>query len=50
MDEVESRLRAKGCLKCYLLVLNDNDEAARYYEKRGWGEMKTVRLFGKELS
>jgi ribosomal protein S18 acetylase RimI-like enzyme len=21
MDEVESRLRAKGCLKCYLLVL-----------------------------
>jgi ribosomal protein S18 acetylase RimI-like enzyme len=50
MDEVEFRLRAKGCLKCYLLVLNDNDEAARYYEKRGWGEMKTVRLFGKELS
>jgi ribosomal protein S18 acetylase RimI-like enzyme len=50
MDEVESRLRAKGCLKCYLLVLNDNDEAAHFYEKRGWGEMEHVRLFGKELA
>ncbi len=50
MDEVESRLRAKGCLKCYLLVLNDNEEAAHFYEKRGWSEMKSVRLFGKELS
>ena len=24
MNEVEARLRAKGCLKCYLLVLEDN--------------------------
>jgi ribosomal protein S18 acetylase RimI-like enzyme len=50
MDEVEFRLRAKGCLKCYLLVLNDNDEAAHFYEKRGWGEMEHIRLFGKELA
>lgn len=50
MDEVESRLRAKGCLKCYLLVIQDNDEAAHFYERHGWNEMKTVRLFGKEFS
>ena len=50
MDEVESRLRAKGCLKCYLLVMQGNDEAAHFYERHGWNEMKTVRLFGKELS
>jgi len=27
MDELESRLQAKGCLKCYLLVTSDNPEA-----------------------
>lgn len=50
MDEIEDRLRAKGCLKCYLLVMQGNDQAAQYYEKRGWSEMQTVRMFGKELS
>jgi ribosomal protein S18 acetylase RimI-like enzyme len=50
MDEVESRLRAKGCLKCYLLVTNDNPEADTYYQQRGWQPMDTVHLFGKELA
>ncbi len=49
MDELEKRLREKGCLKCYLLVLNGNEEAARFYAKRGWSDMDQVRLFGKEL-
>jgi ribosomal protein S18 acetylase RimI-like enzyme len=49
MDEVESRLRAKGCLKCYLLVTTDNPEAEGYYRHRGWQHMDTIRLFGKEL-
>jgi ribosomal protein S18 acetylase RimI-like enzyme len=49
MDEVETRLSAKGCLKCYLLVTNDNQEAEHYYQQRGWQPMDTVRLFGKEL-
>lgn len=49
MEEVESRLRAKGCLKCYLLVTTDNPEAEIYYQNRGWYQMDTVRLFGKEL-
>ncbi len=50
MDEVESRLRAKGCLKCYLLITNDNPEVEIYYQNRGWYHMDTVRLFGKELA
>lgn len=50
MEEVESRLRAKGCLKCYLLVTKDNPEAEVYYQKRGWQPMDTVHLFGKELT
>jgi len=49
MEEVESRLRAKGCLKCYLLVTRDNPEAEGYYQQRGWQPMDTVHLFGKEL-
>ena len=49
MDEVESRLRAKGCLKCYLLVTRDNPEAEGYYQHLGWQPMDTVHLFGKEL-
>lgn len=49
MDELESRLRAKGCLKCYLLVTADNPEAEVYYQRRGWQHMDSVRLYGKEL-
>jgi ribosomal protein S18 acetylase RimI-like enzyme len=50
MDEVEARLRAKGCLKCYLLVTIDNPEAEGYYQQRGWQPMDAIRLFGKELT
>ena len=34
MDAVEVRLRAKGCLKCYLLVTVDNSEVEDYYLHR----------------
>jgi ribosomal protein S18 acetylase RimI-like enzyme len=50
MDEVEQRLREKGCLKCYLLVLDGNEQAAQFYEKRGWDLMDQVRLYGRELA
>ena len=49
MNEVEARLRAKGCLKCYLLVTTDNTEVETYYRQLGWQPMDTVHLFGKEL-
>jgi len=49
MAEVESRLRAKGCLKCYLLVTLDNSEVGDYYQRRGWQHMYDIHLYGKEL-
>ena len=50
MTEIEKRLQAKGCLKYYLLVLTDNENAMQFYENCGWQEMKDVRIFGKEFS
>lgn len=49
MDEVQARLRSKGCLKCYLLVTVDNEEAMQYYEHHGWQHMDGVKLYGREL-
>ena len=49
MAEVESRLRAKGCLKCYLLVTHDNSEVGHYYQRHGWQHMHDILLYGKEL-
>lgn len=49
MDEVEARLRAKGCLKCFLLVQNGNTEAEVYYQHRGWKHLEGAHLYGKDL-
>ena len=49
MEELEERLRQKGCIKCYLLVVRENDTAIAFYEKHGWEHMDMVYLFGKEL-
>jgi ribosomal protein S18 acetylase RimI-like enzyme len=49
MDEVERRLRAKGCLKCYLMVTVDNDNALRFYETRRWERMDSIHTYTKEL-
>ena len=50
MDEVECRLRAKGCIRSYLLVTTDNGEAMHFYEKRGWTRMDYVVTYGKDLA
>ena len=49
LAEVEKRLKAKGCRKCYLLVTADNTGAAQFYEQRDWNEMKNDRIFAKEF-
>ena len=49
LNEVESKLRAHGCLKCYLMVTPDNPEAAQYYEHHGWHHMDYVLPYGKDL-
>jgi ribosomal protein S18 acetylase RimI-like enzyme len=49
MDELERRLKAKGCIRCYLLVTVENESAMRFYQKRGWAHMKNVFTYGKDL-
>ncbi len=49
MKEIEARLCAKGCIRCYLLVTTDNPEAMKYYRDLGWTQMDYVVNFGKNL-
>jgi ribosomal protein S18 acetylase RimI-like enzyme len=49
MDEVERRLKAKGCLRCYLMVADDNEDAMRFYEARQWERMDTIYTYAKDL-
>jgi len=49
MDEVEIKLRARGCHRCYLMVTTDNPGAMDFYEKRGWERMDHVIAFGKNF-
>ena len=50
MDEIETRLRQKGCRKAYLLVKKGNDVARLLYEARGWSGMNSsVDIYGKNL-
>lgn len=36
MNELDSRFRAKGCLKYYLQITSDNVDVANFYEGLGW--------------
>ncbi len=48
VDELEKRLRARGCIRYYLLVTRDNEPAIRFYEKRGWERMELF-TYAKDL-
>ncbi len=48
MTELEKRLSAKGCLRCYLLVTQDNETTIRFYEHRDWEKMELF-VYGKDL-
>jgi len=50
LARVENRLQAKGCLKVYLLVLDDNISAKNFYEECGWQYSKHDLVFAKEFS
>lgn len=49
MDEVERRLKAKGCLKVYLMVASDNENAIGFYKERGWQPMDPILTYAKDL-
>ena len=44
MEELERRLRARGCIRYYCLVTRDNLEALTWYEGRGWQQMDLYAL------
>jgi ribosomal protein S18 acetylase RimI-like enzyme len=48
MEELEERLRAKGCIKYYLLVTRDNEDAVDFYQSIGW-ELMDLYVMGKRL-
>ncbi len=49
MEELERRLREKGCIRYYLLVTKDNETAIQFYERRGWARMSDLLAYGKDL-
>ncbi len=49
MNEVERRLRAKGCLRAYLLVKRGNERVVEFYRQRGW-ETMDVTLMAKSFN
>jgi N-acetylglutamate synthase len=49
VEEVEKRLQAKGCVKCFLLAFADNMDAIQFYKQRGWRHMEDTVIFGKEF-
>ncbi len=48
MQTLEECLRAKGCIRYYLLVTRENSEAIRFYESHGWTRMELF-AYGKDL-
>ncbi len=48
MDEIERRLKAKGCLRSYLLVRRNNSDVLDFYTRRGW-ETMDIYIMGKDL-
>jgi len=49
MNELEKKMRDKGCIRSYLLVTHDNLEAIRFYEDTGWEKMDLF-IYGKDLA
>jgi ribosomal protein S18 acetylase RimI-like enzyme len=48
MDEVERRMKAKGCLKAYLLVKRGNEDVVEFYRHLAWETME-ITIMGKVL-
>jgi ribosomal protein S18 acetylase RimI-like enzyme len=48
MNELESRMKQKGCIRSYLLVTRDNMDAIHFYESQGWEQMDLL-TYGKDL-
>ncbi|MBU0492724.1 MAG: GNAT family acetyltransferase [Chloroflexi bacterium] len=50
MEELEHRLRAKGCLRYYMLVARDNADALTFYEHLGYERMDDIVPLARSLT
>jgi ribosomal protein S18 acetylase RimI-like enzyme len=50
MLELEKRLVAKGCIRSYLLVHADNEEARSLYKKNNWVLLDDDVIYSKDLA
>jgi ribosomal protein S18 acetylase RimI-like enzyme len=50
MQELERRLKARGCLRCYLLVGRDNEDAIAFYRGLGWEVMDGIVPMAKAFT
>ncbi|HKZ44714.1 MAG TPA: GNAT family N-acetyltransferase [Anaerolineales bacterium] len=48
MQELEKRLKARGCIRSYLLLVPDNMDALSFYKNRNWDILDLV-VMGKDL-
>lgn len=48
MDEVEVRLKDRGCIRAYLLVAHDNGGVVDFYKRRAWETME-LTIMAKDL-
>ena len=49
LDEVESFAKQKNCKRLWLITTNDNVDALRFYQKKGY-EIKTIHRYAIEES
>ena len=47
LAEVEKRLKEKGCIKCLLMIFEDNETAKKFYEESGWKAVPEDLVFMK---
>lgn len=47
---VREQLKAKGCIRYYLLVTKDNAEADRFFQSRSRENMDNLYAFAKDLN
>ena len=50
LNELEARLKPKGCTRAFLVVYADNAPARALYEKLNWGLMPDDVVYAKDLS
>lgn len=48
MGELERRMKEKGCIRAYLLLVQGNEDAYQFYTNQGWGALP-VAILAKDI-